>query len=86
LVFADSGVPESVAVRPGWTALLDHIGRSGAQVVVLPAVEHLSGDPVLRAEMRGRITAAGARLAVLPATPAPSSRTAADDGSLFFLQ
>ena len=67
LVFADTGVPDTNPIRPGWTALLDVLAPSRAEaVVVLLSLDHLSRDPVLRAEMRTCITAAGARVAVMP--------------------
>jgi hypothetical protein len=77
LVFADCGVHKATA-RPGWTALLDHVSRAGASVVMLPATEHLPDDRVLRAEMCCRLAAAAARLAVM--SPAPTCGLPQPDG------
>ena len=68
LVFGDSGVSDTEMVRPGWTALLDVLDRSGGQVV-LPTLDHLSRDSTLRADMRAQLTRAGATLVVMPASP-----------------
>lgn len=79
LVFADAGVPDTDQVRPGWAALLDVLAPSRAEaVVVLPTLDHLSRDPVLRADMRTCITAAGARVAVMP--PAERRKQPPDAG------
>jgi DNA invertase Pin-like site-specific DNA recombinase len=67
LVFADSAVSDTELVRPGWTALLDVLGSKGAQVVVVPAEDHLSRDPVLRADMRAQLAAVGVTVVVMPA-------------------
>ena len=75
LVFADAGAPDTEPVRPGWIALLDVLALSRAEaVVVLPTLEHLSRDPVLRAEMRTCITASGARAAIMPAAAEARAR------------
>jgi DNA invertase Pin-like site-specific DNA recombinase len=66
LVFADSGVSDTELMRPGWTALLDVLGQVTVQAVVLPTLDHLSRDPVLRSEMRTQITEAGAMVSVMP--------------------
>jgi len=65
LVFADSGIGDAELVRPGWTALLDALRRTGGPVVVLPTLDHLSRDPVLRAELRTQLSAAGATVTVM---------------------
>ncbi len=66
LVFADSGVPSTEPVRPGWTALIDVLSQAKAHAVVLPTLNHLSRDPVLRAELRAQITQTGALICLLP--------------------
>jgi DNA invertase Pin-like site-specific DNA recombinase len=75
LVFADAGAADTEPVRPGWIALLDVLALSRAEaVVVLPTLEHLSRDPVLRAEMRTCINASGARAAIMPAAAEARAR------------
>ncbi len=66
LVFADSGVQGTELVRPGWTALIDVLGQAKAHAVVLPTLDHLSRDPVLRAELRAQITQTGAAICLMP--------------------
>jgi len=70
LVFADSGIGDAELVRPGWTALLDALRRTGGPVVVLPTLDHLSRDPLLRAELRTQLSEAGATVAVVSNTAA----------------
>ena len=67
LVFADLAVSDTELVRAGWTALLDVLNPGDAQMVVVPTEEHLSRDPVLRADMRAQLAAAGAMALVMPA-------------------
>ncbi len=62
LVFADSGLSDTELRRPGWTALLDVLDQSGFHTVVLPSLDHLSRDPVLRAKLRAQLTTSGAHL------------------------
>jgi len=66
LVFADRSVGGAELVRPGWTALLDVLNPKGAQMVVIPTDAHLSCDPVLQADMRTQLAAAGAMALVMP--------------------
>ena len=66
LVFADLAVSDAESVRPGWTALLDVLNPKDAQMVVVPTEDHLSRDPVLRADMRAQLAAAGAMALVMP--------------------
>jgi len=66
LVFADSAVSDTEVVRPGWTALLDVLNPRNAQLVVVPSDDHLSRDPVLRADLRAQLAAAGAMAVVMP--------------------
>jgi len=66
LMFADLAVSDTELVRPGWTALLDVLGQTGGQVVV-PTEDHLSRHPVLRADLRAQLAAAGAMALVMPA-------------------
>ena len=65
LVFADSGIGDTELVRPGWTALLDALRRTGGPLVVLPTMDHLSRDPVLRAELRTQLSEAGATVTMM---------------------
>ncbi len=67
LVFADLAVSDTELVRAGWTALLDVLNLKDAQIVVVPTEDHLSRDPVLRADLRAQLAAAGARALVMPA-------------------
>ena len=67
LVFADRGVNGGELVRPGWTALLDVLNPKDAQMVVIPADNHLSPDQVFQADMRAQLAAAGAMALVMPA-------------------
>ncbi len=67
LVFADLAVSDTELVRLGCTALLDVLNPRDAQMVVLPTDGHLSRDPVLRADMRAQLAAAGAMALVMPA-------------------
>jgi len=48
LTFADNGVPDTATTRPGWTALLDALSRTGANSVVIPALGHLSRNSIVR--------------------------------------
>ena len=66
LVFADSGVNDIDLVRPGWTALIDALAQANAYAVVVPTLDHLSRDPVLRAELRAQITQTGATICLMP--------------------
>lgn len=75
LVLADSGISGLKLVRPGWTALLDLLGRaaSGA-IVVVPDLSHISEDQMIRAELRTQINEVGAALRVMPAGRGPARR------------
>ena len=67
LVFADLAVRDTELVRAGWTALLDVLNLKDAQIVVVPTEDHLSRDPVLKADLRAQLAAAGAMALVMPA-------------------
>ena len=67
LVFADLAVRDTELLRPGWTALLDVLNLKDAQIVVVPTEDHLSRDPVLKADLRAQLAAAGAMALVMPA-------------------
>ncbi len=67
LVFADLAVRDTELLRAGWTALLDVLNLKDAQIVVVPTEDHLSRDPVLKADLRAQLAAAGAMALVMPA-------------------
>jgi len=67
LTFADNGVSDTATTRPGWTALLDALSRTGARAVVVPAMGHISHTAFVRAELRDQLSHAGAMLHIATA-------------------
>jgi Resolvase, N terminal domain len=74
LVFGDCGVHDNVLTRPGWTALMDRLSYTSAYAVVVPSLDHLSRDPVLRTELRTQVVASGAVVLVMPTRSLSTSR------------
>jgi hypothetical protein len=76
LVFRDCGVHDGVLTRPDWTALMDWLTYASTFSVLVPGPDHLSRDPVLRAELRNQVVASCVVVLVMP-TPLSASRQGA---------
>lgn len=66
LVFADVDVASTQLVRPAWTALLDVLALREFHMVIVPSGDHLSCDPLLQADLRAQLAAAGAVVVAMP--------------------
>jgi hypothetical protein len=61
-VFIDRGVPDDVFARTGFIDLLDAVRLTGAPVVVVPRLDHLSSDSFIQDALIRMVQVAGSRV------------------------
>jgi len=69
LIFADWGIPHGQVARIGFTALLDVLELRTAHAVVLPSIDHLSGENHAIAVLRRLVRRTGSQLVLIDEKP-----------------
>ena len=69
LVFVDRGIPHEQVARIGFTALLDVLELRTAHAVVVPSIDHLSGDNHAIAVLRRLVRRTGSQLVLIDEKP-----------------
>ena len=64
-IYVDNGMASSEMVRAGFAALLVDLSQTEAGAVVIPSLEHLSDEPIVREALRAQILRSGAIILAL---------------------